>query len=421
MGFNPFIGGGASEDKVARAEIAAIKDGETLDSFSDVENALANKADIADIPTVPITTIQKNGTNIMPVDGTVNIIVPTTAADVSALPDTIKYATALNLTINSQTFVITGQLKDQNGDNLGTTQTIDLPLESVVVDGSYDNQTKKVILTLQNGNTVEFSVADLVSGLQTELSESNKLNPAYINYNSTHRAVSDTEKSTWNGKQNALSSTQLSAVDSGIDSLKVTQITTNTDSISEQRVALDEDRAALVELVDGGAKNLLKITVASKTIGGVTFTVNDDGTVTVDGTNTGTGSVSFMLVSNQQANLIPDGGYWFSGCPQGGGTDTFDLRWYRYTPNVSAYDTGSGVAIHKNGNTTDSNIAIVVRPGVTVNNITFKPMLCTKAAWDISQKFVPYKSYIDVNGVRLYVSSTVPTGDIPDGSIGIGW
>lgn len=42
-------------DKVARAEITAIKDGETLDSFSDVENALANKADIADIPTVPIT------------------------------------------------------------------------------------------------------------------------------------------------------------------------------------------------------------------------------------------------------------------------------------------------------------------------------------------------------------------------------
>jgi hypothetical protein len=101
MGFNPFIGGGASEDKVARAEIAAIKDGETLDSFSDVENALANKADIADIPTVPITTIQKNGTNIMPVEGTVNIIVPTTAADVSALPDTIKYATELSLTINN--------------------------------------------------------------------------------------------------------------------------------------------------------------------------------------------------------------------------------------------------------------------------------------------------------------------------------
>lgn len=29
--------------------------------------------------------------------------------------------------------------------------------------------------------------------------------------------------------------------------------------------------------------------------------------------------------------------------------------------------------------------------------------------------------YITVNGIRLYVSSTEPTGDIPDGSIGVGW
>lgn len=188
-------------------------------------------ASASDIPTVPITAIQKNGTGITPVSGTVNITVPTTAADVSALPDTTKYAAALSLTINSSTFVMTGQLKDQNGDNLGTAQTIDLPLESVVVGGSYNSQTKKVVLTLQNGNTIEFSVADLVSGLQTELSASNKLNPAYINYDSTHRAVSDTEKSTWNGKQNALSAAQLAAVNSGIDSTNVAQIETNKNNI----------------------------------------------------------------------------------------------------------------------------------------------------------------------------------------------
>lgn len=182
-------------------------------------------------------TIQKNGTKVddftanQRTDKTINITVPTTAADVSALPNTTKYAAALSLTINSSTFVMTGQLKDQNGDNLGTAQTIDLPLESVVVGGSYNSQTKKVVLTLQNGNTIEFSVADLVSGLQTELSASNKLNPAYINYDSTHRAVSDTEKSTWSGKQDALSSSQLSAVNSGIDSTKVAQIATNENNI----------------------------------------------------------------------------------------------------------------------------------------------------------------------------------------------
>lgn len=29
--------------------------------------------------------------------------------------------------------------------------------------------------------------------------------------------------------------------------------------------------------------------------------------------------------------------------------------------------------------------------------------------------------WITVNGVRLYFASSVPTGDIPDGSYGLGW
>lgn len=110
------------------------------------------------------------------------------------LPADTKYGASLSLTIDSSTYVVTAQLKDQNGDNLGQEQTIDLPLESVVVGGSYDDTTKKVILTLQNGNTVEFSVADLVSGLQTELSASNKLDPSYINYDSTHAAVTEAQR-----------------------------------------------------------------------------------------------------------------------------------------------------------------------------------------------------------------------------------
>jgi hypothetical protein len=29
--------------------------------------------------------------------------------------------------------------------------------------------------------------------------------------------------------------------------------------------------------------------------------------------------------------------------------------------------------------------------------------------------------YITVGGIRLYVASSAPTGDIPDGSVGVGW
>ena len=255
-------------------------------------------------------TIQKNGTKVddftanQRTDKTINITVPTSAADVSALPASTKYAAALSLTINSSTFVMTGQLKDQNGDNLGTAQTIDLPLESVVVGGSYNSQTKKVILTLQNGNTIEFSVADLVSGLQTELSASNKLNPAYINYDSTHRAVSDTEKSTWNGKQSALTTEQLAAVNSGITSTDVAQITTNKNNISWAN--------------NYGYKNLIKRTKAeikaanpsiswtgdtSNVVGGLTFTINDDLSITINGTTTAT-VIEFNLQTRTEGKTI---------------------------------------------------------------------------------------------------------------------
>lgn len=75
------------------------------------------------------------------------------------------YATALSLTIDSSTYVVTAQLLNKDSEPIGTTQTIDLPLESMVVSGSYNAQTKKVILTLKNSQTVEFSIADLVEGL----------------------------------------------------------------------------------------------------------------------------------------------------------------------------------------------------------------------------------------------------------------
>ena len=45
---------------------------------------------------------------------------------------------------------------------------IDLPLESVVLNVTYDNEAKSIILELVNGNTVTIPVAELVSGLAKE-------------------------------------------------------------------------------------------------------------------------------------------------------------------------------------------------------------------------------------------------------------
>lgn len=163
-----------------------------------------------------IESIKVNNTAQQITNKTVDITVPTTAADVSALPASTKYGANLTLSINSTTYVVTAQLKDQDGNNLGTAQTIDLPLESVVVSGSYDAETKKIILTLQSGSTVEFSVADLVSGLQTEITSSNKLNADLVDDStSANKFVTAANKTTWNNKQDAIS--DLATIRSGAE------------------------------------------------------------------------------------------------------------------------------------------------------------------------------------------------------------
>ena len=106
----------------------------------------------------------------------------------------------IDLEINDTTYVVTLKLKNQDGTIIST-DTIDLPLESVVVSGRYDNTTKKVILTLENGSEVDFSVADLVAGLQTEITSQNKLASDLVDdTNSGNKFVTTNEKQTWNNK-----------------------------------------------------------------------------------------------------------------------------------------------------------------------------------------------------------------------------
>lgn len=198
---------------------------------SDVSSAIAGKANTADLatvatsgdygdlnnkPTIPTVndatlTIQKNSTTVdtftanASADKTINITVPTSAADVSALPSSTKYGASITVSVDTTDYKVTTTLKDQDGNTLGSAQVIDLPLESVVVNGSYDSTNKKVVLTLQNGSTIEFSVADLVSGLQSEITSTNKLDADLVDDSTaTNKFVTASDKSTWNAKQNAL-------------------------------------------------------------------------------------------------------------------------------------------------------------------------------------------------------------------------
>lgn len=232
-----------------------------------------------------------------------------------------------------------------------------------------------------------------------------------IGYGSRADIISDSSKYIWNGSQWVRQTTgqeiEISADDIVYDNTSSGLTSTNVQGAIDELHATDETQStAIADLndenanqqleidyaINTGSKNLLKITASSQTIKGVTFTVNDDQTVTVNGTNDGTGASTFMIVPNAQAITIPDGNYILSGCPAGGGGDVasapFDLRWYMYSPGKSAYDSGNGALITKSGNGTGSNIAIVVKSGRTADNLVFKPML--RRAEITDSTYVPY-------------------------------
>lgn len=74
------------------------------------------------------------------------------------------FAKSLTASIDTSTYVMTLTLKDNLGNTLST-QTIDLPLETMVVSGSYDDENEEIVLELKNGQTISIPVGDLVSGL----------------------------------------------------------------------------------------------------------------------------------------------------------------------------------------------------------------------------------------------------------------
>lgn len=113
----------------------------------------------------------------------------------------------IDLEINSNTFVLLAKLYDKNNNLISTSRSIDLPLETMVVNARYDSATKEIVLILKSGTEVRFSVADLVSGLQSEITSSNKLSSDLVDdTNKSHKFVSNTEKTTWNKKYNKPSS-----------------------------------------------------------------------------------------------------------------------------------------------------------------------------------------------------------------------
>lgn len=135
-------------------------------------------------------------------------------------------------------------------------------------------------------------------------------------------------------------------------------------------------------------KNLLKITGTTRTINGVTFTVNADGTILVNGTASGGNAVCTLINDEQDQEFVDMGvDLVLSGCPSGGSTTSYRLQWYLYETGKSAIDVGRGSVAFKPV-LTNGNLSIVVNNGTSCNNLIFKPMI--RLATETDATFEPF-------------------------------
>lgn len=188
------------------------------------------------------------------------------------------------------------------------------------------------------------------------------------------------------GKQDALSSEQLAAVNSGIDSTKVAQIETNKNNISK-------DEVALVELVDGGAKNFLNLAEPT-TINRMTITDVGGGSITASCSN------ATWASSNYEFSVTAEKTYKFIIY-----VDSANVSNVQFQCFVNDISGGTAQELGRTSRITSSGIYSIdfvatskIRAAINLNNsntaatgsATYHAMLCTKAEWKISQAYQPY-------------------------------
>ena len=137
-------------------------------------------------------------------------------------------------------------------------------------------------------------------------------------------------------------------------------------------------------------KNLLPRIATSQTINGVTFTVNDDGSVTCNGTAKRTTQYVFSDNTIYENCVL-------SGCPSGGGYNNYLLR-FRGTGGEQIAETGSGKPISN----VEGYVEIRLNTGYTCDNLTFYPMIRLASIQDDT-----YEPYHEPTTTNIYLDEPI--------------
>lgn len=138
--------------------------------------------------------------------------------------------------------------------------------------------------------------------------------------------------------------------------------------------------------------NLLINILETTNINGLDIIVNNDKSITINGTATKDTLLRVGSSENIKPLLVPGKNYYIKGCPAGGTNDTYVIGFNQYYNNSShySYDNGSGVAIKCTTNdTVVFTYYIIIKSEVTMSNLTFFPMIVEE-----NKNEKPYEPYV---------------------------
>lgn len=149
-------------------------------------------------------------------------------------------------------------------------------------------------------------------------------------------------------------------------------------------------------------KNLLEFSQGSTTSNGITFTVNADKSVTVNGTATADAVLLLTTSTRGEVDLksLTGKNLILNGCPKDGSSTTYKFQFW--SASKMAVDTGKGATLDLSTVPDSWNFAISIISGTTVNNLTFKPMIRLASITD--DTYEPYKGIetADLSGLELH-------------------